>query len=96
MADFFSGLGKKLSDVAEDLGKKTEDTLEIQKIKSEIRSLERANERDYIHIGKMVYDKFQQGEVENMEAATLCEAIEKREEEIKRQESVIDKIKGVL
>ena len=39
MADFFEQLGKKISDVAEDFGKKTEDTLEVQRIKSQIRSL---------------------------------------------------------
>ena len=44
MADFFEGLGKRLSDAAADIGKKTGDTLEIQKIKSDIRSLKRANE----------------------------------------------------
>ena len=42
MADFFEQLGKKISDVAEDFGKKTEDTLEVQRIKSQIRSLDRA------------------------------------------------------
>ena len=34
MADFFEQLGKKISDVAEDFGKKTEDTLEVQRIKA--------------------------------------------------------------
>ena len=63
MADFFSVLGKKISDVAEDLEKKTEDTLEVQKIKSNIRSLKRANERDFMDIGKMVYEKFHDGEM---------------------------------
>ena len=29
MADFFEELGKKISDVASDIGKKTEDTIEI-------------------------------------------------------------------
>lgn len=56
MADFFEQLGKKISDVAEDFGKKTEDTLEVQRIKSQIRSLDRANERDYIEIGKKIYE----------------------------------------
>ena len=96
MADFFSVLGKKISDVAEDLGKKTEDTVEIQKIKSNIRSLKRANERDLIDIGKMVYDKFHDGEISDIDYVTLCEAIEKREEEIERQEEEVKKIKGIL
>jgi len=96
MADFFSVLGKKISDVAGDLGKKTEDTVEIQKIKSNIRSLKRANERDLIDIGKMVYDKCRDGEISDSDYVTLCEAIEKREEEIERQEEEVRKIKGIL
>ena len=54
MADFFEDLGKRISDVANDIGKRTEDTIEVQKIKSKIRSLRRANERDFIEIGRMV------------------------------------------
>ena len=96
MADFFNVLGKKISDVAEDLGKKTEETVEIQKIKSNIRSLKRANERDLIDIGKMVYDKFHDGEISDIDYVTLCEAIEKREEEIERKEEEVKKIKGTL
>mgnify|MGYP000755446200 CR=1 FL=1 len=49
MADFFEELGKKISDVASDIGKKTEDTIEIQKLKSNIRGLQRAN-LSLIHI----------------------------------------------
>ena len=60
MADFFKDVEQKISEVVEELGKKTGDTLEIQKIKSDIRSLKRANERDLIDIGRMVYEKFQQ------------------------------------
>ena len=96
MADFFEGLGKRLSDVAADIGKKTGDTLEIQKIKSDIRSLKRANERDLIDIGRMVYEKFQDGEVSDMDYVTLCEEIEKRDEEIEKQEELIVKIQGEM
>ena len=96
MGDFFNVLGKKIANVAEDLGKKTEETVEIQKIKSNIRSLKRANDRDYIDIGKMVYEKFQKGEVSDIGYVNLCEAIEKRDEEIERQEDEVKKIKGNL
>ena len=47
MADFFEQLGKKISDVAEDFGKKTEDTLEVQRIKSQIRSLENSKQEKW-------------------------------------------------
>lgn len=48
MAGFFGDLGKRLSETANVLGKKAEDTLEIQKRKSDIRFLSRANDRDYM------------------------------------------------
>ena len=73
---------------------KTGDTLEIQKIKSNVRSLKRANERDLADIGRIVYEKFQSGEVSDMDYVTLCEEIEKRDEEIEKQEEEIVKIQG--
>lgn len=93
MADFFGELGKKISDTATDIGKKAEDTIEIQKIKSDIRSMKRSNERDLKDVGRMVYEKFLKGEVDDTEYISLCEDIEKREEEIERQEEQIVKIK---
>ncbi|QDW73334.1 hypothetical protein FND36_04345 [Lachnospiraceae bacterium KGMB03038] len=96
MADFFDELGKTISDVAEDFGKKAEDTIEIQKIKGQIRSLKRANERDLLDIGRMVYDKFQRGEITDLDWVSLCESIESRTEEIERQEEEIVRIKGVF
>ena len=92
MADFFEQLGKKISDVAEDFGKKTEDTLEVQRIKSQIRSLDRANERDYIEIGKKIYEKFKAGEVADLEYIALCESIEKREAIAKIHPNMVVKI----
>lgn len=96
MTDFFDELGKTISDVAEDFGKKAEDTIEIQKIKGQIRSLKRANERDLLDIGRMVYDKFQRGEITDLDWVSLCESIENRTEEIERQEEEIVRIKGVF
>ena len=95
IADFLEQLGKKISDVAEDFGKKTEDTLEVQRIKSQIRSLDRANERDYIEIGKKIYEKFKAGEVADLEYIALCESIEKREEEAVQCQEEIRKIQEV-
>ena len=56
--------------------------------------LKRANERDLADIGRMVYEKFQSGEVSDMDYVTLCEEIEKRDEEIEKQEEEIVKIQG--
>lgn len=93
MADFFDDLGKCISDAASEIGKRTEDTIEIQKLKSKIRSLKRSSERDYIDMGKAVYGKFQKQEVVDMELVPLCEAIEKREEAIEKHQEEITRIK---
>lgn len=93
MADFFGDLGKKITEVADDFGRRAGDTIETQKIKSQIRSLRRANERDYLDIGRMVYEKFRDGELFGTDFITICEAIEKRDEEIEKKESELDKFK---
>ena len=53
MADFFEEFGRMVSDVASDITKKTGDTLEIQKIKSNVRSLKRAIEKQEEEIVKI-------------------------------------------
>lgn len=94
MADFFTDLGKKISETADLVGKKTNDIVEIEKLKSQVRSLERANERDYMDIGKLVYERFQKHEVLDTESIEFCEAIEKRQEEIKSLKDEISRIRG--
>lgn len=95
MSDFFEDLGKRITDVVEDIGKRAGDTLEVEKHKSQIRSLKRANERDFIEIGRTVYEKFKNGEVSDLDYTALCEAIEKREEEMAEHEEEIQNIKEV-
>lgn len=96
MADFFEGLTKRITEVAGDVTKKAEDTIEVQKRKSDIRALKRANERDLMDIGRMVYDKFKDGELSDLDYIALCEAIEKRDQETERIEEEIKRIQEVL
>ena len=96
MKDFFEDLGRKISDVANDIGKKTEDTIEIQKLKSDMRTLRRANDRDLMDMGRMVYDKFVQGEISDLDYVAVCESIEKRDEEMKKIAEEIQHIRGEI
>lgn len=96
MEDFFEDLGRRISSAASDLSRKTADTIEVQKLKSNIRSLNRSSERDYIDIGKAVYDKYVKGEVVDGDVCDLCEAIEKRDGEIKGIQAEIAKIQGAV
>ena len=91
---FLEDIGKKLSDVANELGKMTEDTIEIQRMKSDIRSLTRANERDFSDLGKAVYEKFQKAQLDDPDMIALCEAIAKREMQVQDIEQEIARIRG--
>ncbi len=89
------GITQKVKDVAGDLGKKTEDTIEITKVRSQIHSLERENDRDYTELGKMVFAKYKNEEEIDGDFTDLCGAINQRNEQIADQQAQIDKIKGV-
>ena len=91
---FFGNLGKRITETVDELGKKAEDTLEIQKIRNQIHILKRGNERDFIDMGKMVYEKFKENEILDMDMVSFCEEIEKRDEEIEKCEGKIARIKG--
>lgn len=88
-------VAKKTEEAVEVVAKKTEETVEVQKIKSQIRVLERSNERDYQDIGKIIFERYQKGKVVDNEFVELCEAIEEREESIDAYKKQVAKIKGL-
>ena len=94
MADFFNNLGQRLSEAATDLSKKTEDTIEVQKIKSDVRSLKRANDRDFRDIGLSIYERYVKGEKIDENFQDICSEIAKRDEDIEEKEQEIVKIQG--
>ena len=97
MADFmgkFEKFGKAFSSTVDELGKKAEDTIEIQKIKNQENQMKRANDRDYIDIGKIIYERYKSGDPIDEEFVSFCEEIEKRDEEIAACEKEISRIKG--
>lgn len=94
MSDFFDTIGKRISDTVDDLGKKAGDTIDIQKKKNEIYGLKRESERDMTEIGRLVYERFKQGEVVDTDFIAFYEAIEKREEQTEICEQEIARIKG--
>lgn len=88
-------VAKKTEEAVEVVAKKTEETVEIQKIKSQIRVMERSNERDLKDIGKMVYERFQKESVIEPEFVELCEAITDRERTIADYKKEVAQIKGM-
>ena len=105
MNEFFENLGKRVKETAENAtqyiketaemaGKKTEEVVEVQKLKSQIRLMERGAERDFQDIGKIVYEQFKKGESVEDAFVELCEAVEKRENAIQEYKNEIERIKG--
>ncbi|MEF9945439.1 MAG: zinc ribbon domain-containing protein [Lachnospiraceae bacterium] len=95
MGDFFDDLGKRISETAEVVGKKTEEVVNLQKIKNQIRILERTNEKDIKDLGEMVYADFRNKEEMAVEYVTVCEEIQKREDTIEAFRQEIAQIKGI-
>lgn len=94
MRNFFEDLGKRLGETAENVTNKAGEAMEIQKLKSQIRTLERENDNDLAELGLAVYDQFKAGSEVGEEAAGLCEAIQSREESIAECMQKISDVKG--
>ncbi len=85
---------QRVKDVANDIKDKANDTIDISRIRSQIHSLQRDNDRDFMEIGKMVYEKYKSEETVDGDLTDLCSAIADRDEQIEEQQGEIDKIKG--
>ncbi len=90
----FNEVTQKVKDVAGDIRDKANDTLDKSRIRSQIHSLQRDNDRDYMQIGKMVYEKYKNEESVDGDLTDLCSAIADRDEQIEEQQGEIDKING--
>lgn len=100
MADFFDNLkdglksfGKTVSDTAEIVAQKTEETVEVQKLKAKICGLKRDNNKDFQAIGELVYEQFVKEDEVDEAFAELCVAIHKRKESIAECKEEIEKIR---
>ena len=94
MKDFFEDLGKRIGETAETMTNKAGEAIEIQRLKSQSRSLARGNAVDLMELGKMIYDRYKAGEEVEEEAKELCEAIQSREKTMGEYDRKIAKIKG--
>lgn len=95
MKEFFEDLGKFITETAGNVGKKTEEVMEVQKLKSQIRSLERSNQGDLTDLGKIIYERFRKEEAVDVELEVICEEIRKRRMIIVAFEKKLADMKGV-
>ena len=83
MKDLWEDIVDRISETAETVGKRAGEVVETQKIKGKIRNLERSNRRDFRDLGRIVYERYQKGDVQDEDFLELCENIAEREQEIK-------------
>ena len=94
MRTFWDDISKKLGETADTVSAKASEVVELQKIKGQIRTMERNNDNDYIELGKLIYEKFKTGEEVEEAAKGFCEAIQNREESIAEYLLKVDELKG--
>ena len=94
MKSFFEDLGKKIGETTETVTSKAGEMMEIQRLRGQIRTLERGNEADMLEMGRFLYEKYQAGEVMDEQVQMLCEKIDNRTESIERHQAKIEEIKG--
>lgn len=88
MMDFFDETIDKVKEVAEVVGKKTNEVVSVQKLKFNISSLENKISKDYEVLGKLYYEAIANGESASEDAMEIVGSIEgktARIEEIKKE-----------
>ncbi|MFI3209071.1 MAG: zinc ribbon domain-containing protein [Eubacteriales bacterium] len=102
MKELFNDLGKKVNEVVgqiskktEPLMKKTEDVVEVQKIKAQIRTLYKNNEYDLSDLGEIVFAKYKDELIEDEDFVAICEEIEQRLDAIEELEKQVVSLKGM-
>ena len=94
MAKFFEDLGKMLGEKAETVSVIASEAMEVQKLKHQVRGLERSNGHDLEDLGRAVYQRYLDGALLDETAQELCSAIQEREEGIEDCLKRIALIKG--
>ena len=69
--DFLNNLKQTITETAEVVGKKTEDLVEIQKLRNKVRNAEKNVEMDYRKLGEIIFQRFSDGEVMDGELAEI-------------------------
>ena len=72
---FWDDLGNTLTRKAKGFSAKAENLYEIQKIRNKLSAQERMTEKLMMHIGRMIYARYERGEAVDGEVGAICEEI---------------------
>lgn len=93
MADF-KEFGEKVEDFAKSFADKTGEVVEVQKLKSKIRSNQRKVSKGYIDIGKIVHEKHKSGIVIDTCFTNICDELDDLEGEIQDLKEQVNSVRG--
>ncbi len=82
--DLFDDLGRKITDTAEQIGKKTEDVVEKQRVRTQLHTAQKSLEKAYAELGKQFYQTYEQGETVAEEYWPACEEVQSKETAVKQ------------
>lgn len=92
--DFFKNISKTFRETMGTVGKKTDEFVEIQKIRNRQGQLESKIDNHYLEIGRKVYCRYRNGEPFDEETAGLCREIMHMEKEIAACKEQVAEKKG--
>ncbi len=93
--NFFRNLKQALTDTAEVVTKKTEDVVEIQKLRSKIYNGKKNVEVDYKKLGIIIYQRYLNGESMDEELINLCISVHDMLEEVEKYKDELAEKKGL-
>ena len=93
--NFFKNLKQALTDTAEVVTKKTEDVVEVQKLRSKIYNAKKNVDVDYKKLGTIIYQRYLSGESMDDELASICESIHDLMEQAEKYQEELAEKKGL-
>lgn len=93
MSISWNEIGAKINSAAKKVGNKTTEAVEVQKLKNKINACEKEINAQYALMGKLIYEKYQSGEVAE-EFLVSCDNIKAKEREIAEIKGKINNVKG--
>lgn len=80
--EFWDDLGRKVTGTVDMIGRKTEEVIEITKLKNKMYAVERELSRSFERLGREVYAQYRKEEAAGEEIRGLCEKTAQLEAEL--------------
>ena len=92
--EIFETLSKKFTQTADKVARKTDEIISIQKVKSQINSLEDQIDEDFCAIGEIIYGNHVAGEEYDADVTDLCLEVTMLRKEIVEMRDKLHELRG--